>query len=586
MRFSETAYIKEEKCYANEGNQRAFRNSKKTFLDPVFCDIIICKTEMVKKLQKQNAKQPVRQSHRIRVLNIRLGTPPKILLNMLGDHSSSIVKNSFPAVANVKRIENVSQEAAKIPNKQNAKSSNIVAQLSDAGPNYRYARQRNSRKRYSSPFEEVFKFGHSSKSVSNETVEETSAFGLNKSKKAEVSRNSKNERNHILNKALDNMSSKSRHSSRIRIPNSRFDYLLPGFVEQSGNGKRRDSMENGKNKKANMLSLISEEKIIARNPKIGCGKSDISIRLRHSERQHIPSKRFCFPNIYPVIRVQKKSNKAESKMGKTHVKVQKCKCKNSKKKPVSVLKTRLSMETTSRNLSLSSIASNRQVHSSLEVPSVLYPYRPARNQALCVQSSSSITKDYVSKKDVEELLVEIKKALALITDEDYGELHEKIAHHLNNLHRENCRLRQALHHLRSELDSLSSNSTVNRCNLLMKQNSELREQKILADIKCEAQMDKTHKLLERIKILEIRNKDLENFRNQLVKQKKQKHLNSETKYPHIDFVNDLSKMEMQDLMDAELDSLILNGIDKEVVKSDESNNDKVEWGNDSWMLHC
>ncbi|KAM3715719.1 Serine--tRNA ligase [Dirofilaria immitis] len=120
----------------------------------------------------------------------------------------------------------------------------------------------------------------------------------------------------------------------------------------------------------------------------------------------------------------------------------------------------------------------------------------------------------------------------------------------------------------------------------MKQNSELREQKILADIKCEAQMDKTHKLLERIKILEIRNKDLENFRNQLVKQKKQKHLNSETKYPHIDFVNDLSKMEMQDLMDAELDSLILNGIDKEVVKSDESNNDKVEWGNDSWMLHC
>ncbi|MCP9261508.1 BMA-NST-1, isoform e [Dirofilaria immitis] len=501
--------------------------SKKTLGFDIIALILIGegekRTKMVKKLQKQNAKQPVRQSHRIRVLNIRLGTPPKILLNMLGDHSSSIVKNSFPAVANVKRIENVSQEAAKIPNKQNAKSSNIVAQLSDAGPNYRYARQRNSRKRYSSPFEEVFKFGHSSKSVSNETVEETSAFGLNKSKKAEVSRNSKNERNHILNKALDNMSSKSRHSSRIRIPNSRFDYLLPGFVEQSGNGKRRDSMENGK-----------KEKIIARNPKIGCGKSDISIRLRHSERQHIPSKRFCFPNIYPVIRVQKKSNKAEFK-----------------KKPVSVLKTRLSMETTSRNLSLSSIASNRQVHSSLEVPSVLYPYRPARNQALCVQSSSSITKDYVSKRMWKN---------SLITDEDYGELHEKIAHHLNNLHRENCRLRQALHHLRSELDSLSSNSTVNRCNLLMKQNSELREQKILADIKCEAQMDKTHKLLERIKILEIRNKDLENFRNQL--------------------------MEMQDLMDAELDSLILNGIDKEVVKSDESNNDKVEWGNDSWMLHC
>ncbi|MCP9263132.1 BMA-NST-1, isoform e [Dirofilaria immitis] len=134
-----------------------------------------------------------------------------------------------------------------------------------------------------------------------------------------------------------------------------------------------------------------------------------------------------------------------------------------------------------------------------------------KNQALCIQSSSSMTKDYVSKKDVEELL-------------------------------------------------------------------------IFADIKCEAQMDKTHKLLERIKILEMRNKDMENFRNQLVKPKKQEHLNSGTKYPHIDLVNDLPKMEMLDLMDAELDLLILNGFDKEVVKSDESNNDKVE--RDLWMLHC
>ncbi|KAM3728309.1 Intermembrane lipid transfer protein [Dirofilaria immitis] len=84
--------------------------------------------------------------------------------------------------------------------------------------------------------------------------------------------------------------------------------------------------------------------------------------------------------------------------------------------------------------------------------------------------------------------------------------------------------------------------------------------------------------------IEMRNKDMENFRNQLVKPKKQEHLNSGTKYPHIDLVNDLPKMEMLDLMDAELDLLILNGFDKEVVKSDESNNDKVE--RDLWMLHC
>lgn len=269
-------------------------------------------------------------------------------------------------------------------------------------------------------------------------------------------------------------------------------------------------------------------------------------------------------------------------MEENHIEIHKC--KNPSKKPMSIQKTRLSMKTTSRNLSLSSIASNRQVHSSLEVPSVLYPYRPARSQALCVEPSSSMTKDYVSKKDVEELLVEINRALARVTDEDCSELREKIAHHLNNLHRENCRFRQTLHQLRSELDSLSSNSTVNRYNMLIKQNGELREQKVLADIKCEAQMEEVRKLLERIRILEMRNKNLEDFRNRLIEQKKQQHLNGGTKYPHAGLVNDLSKMETQDLM--ELDSLILNGIDGKVVKGDKSNEDEVEWGNDSWMLHC
>ncbi|VDN87039.1 unnamed protein product [Brugia pahangi] len=269
------------------------------------------------------------------------------------------------------------------------------------------------------------------------------------------------------------------------------------------------------------------------------------------------------------------------KVEETYVKVQKY--KNFNKKQAGILKNRLSVKATPANLSMSSITSNRQVHSSLEVPSILYPYRPARCQALCVEPSSSMTKDYVSKKDVEELLTEINKALACVTDEDYSELREKIAHHLNSLYRENCRFRQALHQLRSELESLSNNSTINRYNLLIKQNSELREQKVLADIKCEAQMEEVRKLLERIRTLEVRNKDLENFRNRLIEQKKQQHLNGKRKNCHTDFVNDLSKTGTQDPMDAELDSLILNEIDGKIVKS---NDNEVGWGNDSWMLHC
>ncbi|VDK72614.1 unnamed protein product [Onchocerca ochengi] len=530
---------------------------------------------MVKKLREESVKQPVRQSHRIRVLNTRLGTPPKILLDMLRDHSSSTVKKSLPAVADVERI-----------------GLNCGALISING---------SKQKLNTSSFSE-----NVSQNTSRilKTVKKTAAFTSNESKKVKALRNSKNERKQILSKPLNNLLSKNRHSSRIRVPNSRFDYLLPGFLEQSGNGsgsgKRRDNMEKNRRKinslmnmqlydhsdrKVDKLPLISEEEeIIASSPKIMYDKSDMPFRPRHSERQRIPNKRLSFSDICPDIQAQKKPNKAKSKMGEEHVKVQKC--KNSKKKPVNIPKTQLNVKATSRNFSLSSVVSNRQVHSSLEVPSVLYPYRPARSEALCVQPSSSMIKDYVSKKDVEELLVEINSALALITDEDYSELLEKIAHHLNNLHRENCRFRQTLHQLRSELDSLSNNSTINRCNLLMKQNSELREQKVLADIKCEAQMEEARKLLERIRVLEVRNKDLEDFQNRLVKQKRQKYLNGERKYPHIGLVNGLSRMEAEDLIDIELDSFILNGNGNEVVKNDKSNNDKVKWGNDAWMLHC
>ncbi|EFO27574.1 hypothetical protein LOAG_00910 [Loa loa] len=515
---------------------------------------------MVKKLQKESTKQPMRQSHRTRTLNTRLGTPPRILLDMLRDHSSPVVKKSFHAIADMERIENVPQKAVKSPNKQNAKSPSTAAQLSDV----RVRRQHNPSKRYGASFEEILEPGHFSKSVSNVALEETTALTLSESRKPEIPRDSKNERMPISSKTLSSTASRIRHSSRIRIPNLRFGYLLP-------------------DRKADILSLMPEE-VAAHSPKIACDKSDITVRQRHSERQRIPSKRLSFPDVYPVIRTQKKSTKARPKVEETHVKIHKC--KNSTKKPVSILKTGLSVKATSKNLSMSSIASNRQVHSSLEIPSVLYPYRPARSQALCVEPSSSMTKDYVSKKDVDELLIELNKALTRVTDEDCSELREKIAHHLNNLHRENCRFRQALHQLRSELDSLSSNSTVNSYNMLIKQNGELREQKVLADIKCKAQMEEVRKLLERIRILEMRNKNLEDFRNRLVVQRRQQNLNGEAKYPHTDLVNDLSKVEAQDLVDAELDSLILNGTDGEVVKDDKSNDDEVEWGNDSWMLHC
>ncbi|CAG9534948.1 unnamed protein product [Cercopithifilaria johnstoni] len=532
---------------------------------------------MVKKLQ-ESAKQPVRQSHRTRILNTRLGTPPKILIDMLKDHSSSIVEKSLPAVVNMKRIENVSQEASRIPRRQNIKLSDTTTQLSGA----RSHRQHNPSKRYTASFEEMLEPGHFSKSVSNETV----AFVLNESRKLEAPRSSKNESMHILSKALDSTSSRTRHSSRTRVPNSRFGYLLPGFLGQPGNEKRRDNKKtNNENRKVDILPLIpGEEKIVSYSPKIICGKSDMTIRPRHSERQRIPSKRLSFPDVCPIITAQKKSAKARPKIKEAHVKVHKR--RNSNKKPVSILKTQLSIKAASKNLSLSSIASNRQVHSSLEVPSILYPYRPARSQALCVEPSSSMTKDYISKKDIEELIVEINKALTRAIDEDYSELREKIGHHLNSLHRENCRFRQALHQLRSELDGLSSNSTINHYNMLIKQNRKLREQKVLADIKCEAQTEEVRKLLGRIRVLETRNRSLEDFRSRLIEQKKQQHLNGGTKYSHTGLMNDLSKMETQNLTDAELDSLILNGIDDGVMKGDKSNHDEVEWGNDSWMLHC
>ncbi|VIO92859.1 conserved hypothetical protein [Brugia malayi] len=530
---------------------------------------------MVKKLPEKSAKQPVRQSHRTRIINTRLSTPPKILLDMLKDHSSS--EKSLPAVIDMERIKNVSQKTARTSSKQIVKSENIVTQLSDARP-HRHIQK----KRYATPFEEMIESEHLPKNVSNETLEETAACPSNQSRKLGASQDSKNEKVHASRKTLDNTSLKTRHSSRIRIPNSRFSYLLPGFLEQaSGNRKGKDSMKRNDDRKTNTLLMPEEEKVVAHSPKIACNKSNMTIKPRHSERQRIPSKRLSFPDVCSVIQTQKKSTKARPKVEQTYVKVQKY--KNFNKKQASILKNRLSVKATPANLSMSSITSNRQVHSSLEVPSILYPYRPARCQALCVEPSSSMTKDYVSKKDIEELLTEINKALACVTDEDYSELREKIAHHLNSLYRENCRFRQALHQLRSELESMSNNSTINRYNLLIKQNGELREQKVLADIKCEAQMEEVRKLLEKIRTLEVRNKDLENFRNRLIEQKKQQHLNGKRKNSHTDFINDLSKTETQDPMDAELDSLILNEIDGKIVKS---NDNEVGWGNDSWMLHC
>lgn len=60
--------------------------------------------EMVKKLQQESIKRPVRQSHRTRTLNTRLSTPPKILLDMLKDHSSCTAKKSLLAVEDMEKI--------------------------------------------------------------------------------------------------------------------------------------------------------------------------------------------------------------------------------------------------------------------------------------------------------------------------------------------------------------------------------------------------------------------------------------------------------------------------------------------------
>uniref|UniRef100_A0A915Q7F0 CP-type G domain-containing protein n=1 Tax=Setaria digitata TaxID=48799 RepID=A0A915Q7F0_9BILA len=522
---------------------------------------------MVKKVQGDISKQPVRQSHRNRILNTRLGTPPKILRSMLRDRASSVISGLSPAVAETENIKNSSGKDTQIANKK-VKSSNIISKLSGA----KCCRQYNSSKRYASPIKGMLETKRSLRNISDEKPE-----------KSEVAESPKNERVQVLSRNLLTTSSKIRHSSRHRIPNPRFGYLLPGFTE--------DARKKGRNRDGIKKSCIRNKKVAAQNLKIASNKSDMAnmpVGERHSERQRIPSRRLSFPDFYPIMQGQKKTTKARSKMEISHAKVRED--KNCEMKSVSTQKTRISMNATPRNLSLSSFTNNRQIHSSLEVPSVLYPYRPAKSQALCVQPSSSVAKDYVSKKDVEGLMDEISGALARVTDEDYSELREKISHHLNSLYRENCRFRQTLHQLKSELNSLSSNSTVNRCNVLIKQNSELREQKVLADIKCEAQMEEARKLLDRIRILEVRNRDLEDFRNRLLEQKRHQCLNVGIKYSHIDLVNDFSRNSTKDSMDTELDALILNRTDNKVVETDKSNRDnksnKIEWGNDSWMLHC
>lgn len=68
---------------------------------------------MVKKM-RESINQPVRHSHRTRVLNIRLGTPPKILLDMLKDHSSCAVK-TLPAVADVERVGKYNTSGIRLP---------------------------------------------------------------------------------------------------------------------------------------------------------------------------------------------------------------------------------------------------------------------------------------------------------------------------------------------------------------------------------------------------------------------------------------------------------------------------------------
>lgn len=60
------------------------------------------------------------------------------------------------------------------------------------------------------------------------------------------------------------------------------------------------------------ILMPKEKEVIAHNLKVACGKSDMTIRRCHSERQRIPSKRLSFADLYPVypIKAQKNSMKA------------------------------------------------------------------------------------------------------------------------------------------------------------------------------------------------------------------------------------------------------------------------------------
>lgn len=227
-------------------------------------------------------------------------------------------------------------------------------------------------------------------------------------------------------------------------------------------------------------------------------------------------------------------------------------------------------------------SSSRQIHNSSEIPSLLYPYKPARSTPLCVHSSSpSVVKDYTSKKDVDDLLEEIECALICTSEgRDFSELRQKVAHHLTNLYKENCRSRQTIRRLRAEISNLSANGAIDRFNMLMKQNGELREQKVLADIRYEARTEEVIKMRKRIKYLEMRNKDLEENGDLQVGEKQ-----PETQRA------DSAVHEEESLNGLELPAAF-EGVRKNVVPM---NGDRVEnglqngdvnWGNDAWMLHC
>ncbi|VDK57309.1 unnamed protein product, partial [Gongylonema pulchrum] len=260
------------------------------------------------------------------------------------------------------------------------------------------------------------------------------------------------------------------------------------------------------------------------------------IRRRRSRRLRVPSKRLNSPDAVHAGIAEKKvvrtnSGKAEQehaaeiqeaenfKGARSTAEV--CTKENQPKKPSAVShrlfafrqkssavpqKFDAVLQETQKLSVLSSANSNHQMREVSETAPVSYSHKAAESVPLGVNPSSLSVSKYTSRKDVDDLLEEVDSALACIPNrQDFINLRQNIEHHLTNLQRENSRNRKMIRQLKAELDNLASDEVVARCAKLMKQNSELREQKVYTDIRYEAREAEIRKLKEEIKFLQKQN---------------------------------------------------------------------------------